>query len=92
MNKIKISKKDIAELNRHEKLLLICRKCNHEWTEIRPKGHHVRYDSKGNFLVKHNSTEKIYFKCPKCGERDIGRLRHIEKGQEFKVFVEEKEE
>jgi len=81
MSEIKISKKNQDELDRHEKLKLICRKCNHKWTEIRPKGHHVRYDRKGNFLVKHNSTEKIYFKCPKCDEqRDMGRLQRLREG------------
>jgi len=89
MNEIKkLSQKEIDEINKPEKLQLKCRKCNHKWTEIRPKAHHVRYDNKGVFLVKHKSSEKIYFKCPKCEEqRDIGRLRHLRKGQAPKLLI-----
>lgn len=52
MKEIKLSEKDKKEINKPERLQLVCRKCNHKWFETRPKGYHVRYDNKGNFLIK----------------------------------------
>ena len=75
-DKIKISEKDRIELDKPEKLHLDCRKCNHKWFEIRPKGYCVRYNNKGNFLVNINNPADIkFFKCPKCGgKKKVGRL------------------
>ncbi|GAH79030.1 unnamed protein product, partial [marine sediment metagenome] len=66
----KIPKKDGKEIEKPEELRLVCRKCNHDWVETRPKGYCIRYNHKGNFLVNiKDKTDVRFFKCPKCGER-----------------------
>ena len=68
--------KDIALINKPEKLRLVCRNCNTEWTEVRPKGYYVRCERGNNFLVDRRNPEKIkYFRCPECNaKKNIGRL------------------
>lgn len=90
-NDVKISEKDREELDKPEKLLLVCHKCNCNWVEIRPKGYCVRHNRKGNFLVNINkSTDIKFFKCPKCGEqKKIGRLAYNKINMNKKVVINE---
>ena len=77
MVELNISTYDIRKLmSAHEELRLVCRKCNKEWTKVRPKGYYVRYKKGNNYLVNRRFPDKIeYFECPKCGNtRSIGRL------------------
>ena len=71
-----LSENERKELDKPEKLNLVCRKCNHRWFEMRLKGYCVRYNRKGNFLVNiHNRKDVKFFRCPECGERKkVGRL------------------
>lgn len=78
---IKLLDENKKEIKKLEKLRLVCRKCSHEWIKTRPKGYHVRYNRRGNFLVNiKDRTDIRFFKCPKCGERkNIGRLAYSNK-------------
>ncbi|GAI51560.1 unnamed protein product [marine sediment metagenome] len=61
---------------KEEELRLLCRTCNMEWIEKRPKGYFVRYGKDNNYLInRDNPEERKYFKCPHCGSRSkIARL------------------
>jgi len=62
--------------NELEELRILCRKCNTEWIEKRPKGYFVRYEKDNNYLINRNEPEKKrYFRCPHCGSQSkIARL------------------
>ena len=66
-------------MNEPEKLRLICNKCGKDWTELRPKGYHVRYEKDNNFLINQCSPyDRKPFKCPKCKrKKNIRRLSLI---------------
>jgi len=71
-----MNEKDIALIYAPEKIKLVCRNCNTEWTEIRPKGYYIRYEKGNNYLINRRNSKIIkYFKCPNCDAiRNIGRL------------------
>ena len=74
-----MNKKDEEQINKIEKIKLVCRKCNNRWVIDRPKEHYVRYNKIGNFLVDMKTKEKKHFECESCYEnRNIGRLRYLE--------------